>query len=73
MHQELDLTSLNLNFTILYNIFGGIFWVALMLLAGYFLGGLIPNPDKYIIPIAFLIIILSFIPIVIKMIRLKFK
>ena len=54
-----------------YNIFGGIGWVTALLLSGYFLGGIIPNPDTYIIPIAFLIIILSFIPIIIKMIRIK--
>lgn len=56
-----------------YNIFGGIFWVTSMLLLGYYLGSLIPNPDIYIVPIAFLIIVLSFLPIVIKMIRFKFK
>jgi len=54
-----------------YNIFGGISWVAGMLLLGYFLGGIIPNPDTYIIPIAFLIIIISFMPIIVKMIRFK--
>jgi membrane-associated protein len=54
-----------------YNIFGGILWVTGVLLAGYFLGGIIPNPDKYIIPIAFLIIVISFLPIVFKMIRFK--
>jgi membrane-associated protein len=56
-----------------YNVFGGVAWVSLLLLSGYFLGGLIPNPDKYIIPIAFLIIIVSFLPIIIKMIRYKFR
>ncbi len=56
-----------------YNIFGGVFWVSGMLLLGYFLGNLIPNPDVYIIPIAFLIIVLSFVPIIIKMIRYKFS
>ncbi|MFA5773558.1 MAG: DedA family protein [Candidatus Paceibacterota bacterium] len=56
-----------------YNIFGGIFWVSGMLLLGYFLGSIIPNPDVYIIPIAFLIIVLSFIPIIFKMIHFKFK
>lgn len=55
-----------------YNIFGGILWVSGMLLFGYFLGSIIPNPDTYIIPIALLIIILSFMPIVFKMIRFKF-
>lgn len=54
-----------------YNVFGGISWVVGMLLLGYFLGGMIPNPDKYIIPIAFLIIVISFLPIIIKMIRIK--
>jgi membrane-associated protein len=54
-----------------YNIFGGIFWVSGMLLLGYFLGGMIPNPDAYIIPIALVIIIVSFIPIFIKIAKHK--
>lgn len=54
-----------------YNIFGGVIWVSGLLLLGYFLGGMIPNPDKYIIPIALLIIILSFIPIIIKIVKVK--
>ena len=56
-----------------YNIFGGVVWVSGLLLIGYFLGGMIPNPDKYIVPIAFLIIVVSFLPIILKMIRYKFK
>lgn len=56
-----------------YNVFGGVVWVTTLLLLGYFLGGLIPNPDKYIIPIAFIIIIVSFFPIIFKMIRLKLQ
>jgi len=31
-----------------YNIFGGIFWVLLTTLLGYFLGNTIPNIDRYI-------------------------
>ena len=58
---------------IIYNIFGGIFWVSLMVLLGYFLGGLIANPDKYIIPIAFLIIFISFLPIFLRFIQNKLK
>lgn len=63
----------NMNYStfLTYNIFGGIFWVSTLLLLGYFLGGLIPNPDLYILPIAFLIIILSFIPIFLKIVRSK--
>jgi membrane-associated protein len=56
-----------------YNVVGGVVWVSGMLLIGYFLGGIIPNPDKYIVPIAFLIIILSFLPIIFKMIKYKFN
>lgn len=56
-----------------YNIFGGIVWIVGLLLLGYFLGGLIPNPDKYIIPIAFLIVIISFLPIAWRIVRSKIK
>ena len=56
-----------------YNIIGGIVWVSSMLLLGYFLGGLIPNPDKYIIPIALFIIFISFIPIILKIIKNNIK
>ncbi len=49
-----------------YNIVGGILWVSLMIMAGYFLGSLVPNLDKYIIPIALLIIFISVIPVIIK-------
>ncbi len=45
-----------------FNVFGGIFWVALMVLLGYFLGNAIPNVDKYLIPIIGVIILLSILP-----------
>lgn len=45
-----------------FNIFGGLFWGAGMTLAGYFLGSLIPNVDKYLLPIVALIIFLSILP-----------
>lgn len=54
-----------------YNIFGGIAWVTSLLLLGYFLGGLIPNPDTFIIPGALIIIFLSVLPIIVKIIRLR--
>ncbi|HPS21749.1 MAG TPA: VTT domain-containing protein [Candidatus Paceibacterota bacterium] len=56
-----------------YNIIGGIFWAMLMLLSGYFLGGLIPNPDRYVLPIIFIIIIISFLPVIFKFIYNKKK
>jgi membrane-associated protein len=56
-----------------YNIFGGIFWVSGMLLLGYFLGNLIPGIDKYLLPIILLIVLVSFIPIIIKIAVHKIK
>ena len=47
-----------------YNIFGGIGWVLLMTLAGYFLGRSIPNIEKQIHWVILIVIILSFIPII---------
>lgn len=58
---------------IFYNILGGTAWVSFILLAGYFLGGMIANPDTYIIPIAALIIFISFIPVIIEIIKNKLK
>jgi len=50
-----------------YNVFGGLLWGAGMTLGGYFLGQLIPNVDHYLLPIVFVIIILSVLPGVIHM------
>jgi membrane-associated protein len=56
-----------------YNILGGVLWVTFMTILGYFLGGLISNPDKYIIPVALLIIFISFMPIVLNYLKNKIK
>jgi len=56
-----------------YNIIGGIVWVTSVVSMGYFLGKLIPNPDKYILPIVIGIIALSFLPIASKYILHLFK
>lgn len=50
-----------------YNIFGGLLWGAGMTLAGYYLGTLIPDVDKYLLPIVLGIIILSVLPGLIHM------
>jgi membrane-associated protein len=47
-----------------YNILGGIIWGAGLSVAGYFLGALVPNADKYVIPIVGVIIILSLLPLI---------
>ncbi|OGE25672.1 hypothetical protein A3C26_01770 [Candidatus Daviesbacteria bacterium RIFCSPHIGHO2_02_FULL_39_12] len=45
-----------------FNLAGGILWAIGVTLAGYFLGSLIPDVDKYLLPIIGLIIIASVLP-----------
>lgn len=45
-----------------YNLIGGFLWTFSMSFAGYFLGQLIPDVDKYLLPIIAIIIIASLIP-----------
>jgi membrane-associated protein len=47
---------------ITYNIIGGLIWGVGVTLAGYFLGQLIPDVDKYLIPIVLVIIVASVLP-----------
>jgi membrane-associated protein len=47
---------------VFYNIFGALLWAVGVTLAGYFLGSLIPDVDKYLIPIILLIIFVSGLP-----------
>ena len=51
----------------MYNVVGGLIWTVSMPTLGYFLGTRIPHIDKYILPIALGIIVVSFIPIFWKM------
>ncbi|MDP1689808.1 MAG: VTT domain-containing protein [bacterium] len=54
-----------------FNMIGGFLWGAGMILLGYFLGSVIPNAEHYILPLSFVIIVLSFLPILINIIRGK--
>lgn len=45
-----------------YNIIGGILWAMGLTYGGYFLGSLIPNVDKYLLPIVIAIVFLSISP-----------
>lgn len=47
---------------IFYNILGGIMWTFGLTLLGFWLGSIIPNVDRYLLPIIILIIIVSLIP-----------
>lgn len=54
-----------------YNIIGGALWTLLLTLLGYFLGQIIPDPDRYILPIVLAIIVISFLPSVYHLIKYK--
>lgn len=45
-----------------FNFAGAIVWGGVITLCGYYLGGLIPGADKYILPLVILIIFLSVLP-----------
>ncbi len=47
---------------IAYNLVGGALWTIGITAAGYFLGRLIPDVDKYLLPIIGLIVLLSLLP-----------
>ncbi|HUV72519.1 MAG TPA: VTT domain-containing protein [Clostridia bacterium] len=52
-----------------FNVAGGILWAFGMSIAGYFLGSLIPDVDKYLLPIIAAIILLSITPGVIHLLK----
>ena len=54
--------NMNYKTFLTYNIIGGFIWTWSMLWLGYGLGALIPDPDKYVLPIVVAIIILSASP-----------
>lgn len=45
-----------------YNLIGGVLWAIGVTLAGYYLGSLIPDVDKYLLPIVGLIVLASILP-----------
>jgi len=48
---------------ITYNVVGGFLWTFGLTFAGYFLGQVIPDVDKYLLPIILIIIFLSVLPV----------
>lgn len=52
-----------------YNIIGGVLWAIGVTLAGYFLGRVVPDVDKYLIPIILLIVIVSLLPALIHLLK----
>jgi len=56
----------------LYNAVGGVAWVVSLTLVGFYLGRLIPGIENHIEKVIITIIILSFLPAVIKFIKHRF-
>lgn len=56
------ISSMKYSTFLFYNIFGGFLWAVGLTLAGYFLGSIIPDVDKYLLPIIGLIVLASIAP-----------
>lgn len=54
-----------------YNVVGAFLWAIGVTTLGYFLGATVPSIDKYLLPIIGLIIVLSIIPPVIEIIKVR--
>ena len=54
-----------------YNVIGGLFWGVGMISLGYFLGSVIPDSERYILPLSLVIIVISFLPILTSVMREK--
>ncbi len=50
---------------LMYNLVGGFLWGVCVTVAGYFLGNMIPDVDRYLLPVIAVIIIVSTLPTVI--------
>lgn len=54
---------------IVYNILGAFLWTWTMLWLGYGLGTIIPNPDRYVLPIIIFIVLVSSAPVIKEIIK----
>jgi len=54
-----------------YNVIGGVLWTGSMIFGGFWFGKLIPDPDRYLLPVIGAIIILSLIPTLKELIKRK--
>ncbi|MCL4378767.1 MAG: VTT domain-containing protein [Actinobacteria bacterium] len=65
--------KMNYKTFIAFNIIGGALWSVAVPLAGYYLGQIIPNIDKYLLPIIVVIVIVSAIPAILNFLRSRRK
>lgn len=54
-----------------FNVVGGVAWGAGVTLAGYTLGRTVPNIDRWLLPIIVAIAAVSFIPVILELLRLR--
>lgn len=54
---------------LIFNVISGALWTLGVSLLGFFLGRMIPNIDKYLLPIILLIIVISILPNIVHLIR----
>lgn len=56
-----------------FNVVGAFLWTWLLLILGYVFGSIIPNPDRYILPVILVIILISAAPAVWQVLKDKYK
>lgn len=61
--------SMNYKKFVVYNVFGGILWVMVTVLGGFFVGSIIPNIESYLHIVIAIVIALSFVPIIIEVLK----
>src|SRR3989338_55171 len=61
--------TMNYKVFVAFNLIGGILWAIGLTLAGYFFGSLIPDVDKYLLPVVALIIIISIAPTAVHILK----
>ena len=61
--------NMNYRTFLFFNLIGGALWAIGLTLLGFFLGSVVPNVDRYLLPIIALIIFISVLPSVIHILR----
>ena len=56
---------------LIFNVLGAFLWAFLLSGLGYYLGRVVPDPERYILPIILFIVVLSFLPAVVKFLRTR--
>lgn len=60
-------SSMNYRTFLSYNVFGGLLWGVGMISLGFSLGSILPDSEKYILPLSLIIVAISFFPIFINL------